>query len=104
MPRRCMPRPNVPRAASDAMAALNLEPNIASPDDFYEALLDAHRGLTLGQSQALNARLILILANHVGDGAILHDAMRCARQALDDAPAPRPESRSVSSPTEEGDS
>lgn len=58
---------------------LNLEPNIASPDDFYEALLDAHRDLTREQSDALNARLILLLANHVGDIDVLRAALAEAR-------------------------
>jgi hypothetical protein len=66
---------------------LNIEPNIASPDEFYEALLDAHRSLTIAQSQGLNARLILLLANHIGDSDVLHDALRRARLGVDDAMA-----------------
>jgi hypothetical protein len=66
---------------------LNIEPNIASPDEFYEALLDAHRGLTNAQSQGLDARLILLLANHVGDLDVLRDALRRARLGVDDAKA-----------------
>ncbi|HKP65213.1 MAG TPA: DUF2783 domain-containing protein [Casimicrobiaceae bacterium] len=58
---------------------LNIEPNIASPDDFYEALLDAHRDLTRDESDALNARLILLLANHVGDIDVLREALAEAR-------------------------
>ena len=58
---------------------LNIEPNIASPDDFYEALLDAHRDLTHDESDALNARLILLLANHVGDIDVLRAALAEAR-------------------------
>ena len=69
------------------MPPLNIEPNISAPDEFYEALIDAHRGLTLQQSQALNARLILLLANHVGDVGVLREALRHARQCIDDAPA-----------------
>ena len=61
------------------MPALNIEPNIAAPDDFYEALIDMHRDLTEAQSQAVNATLILLLANHVGDLAVLRDAMERAR-------------------------
>ncbi|MBE2257355.1 MAG: DUF2783 domain-containing protein [Candidatus Accumulibacter sp.] len=48
-------------------------------DDFYEALLDAHRGLSDEQSALLNARLILLLANHVGDLGVLREALRIAR-------------------------
>ncbi len=58
---------------------LNTEPNLASPDDFYEALIDLHRGLTDEQSAAVNARLILLLANHVGDAEVLRDALLLAR-------------------------
>jgi hypothetical protein len=68
------------------MPSLNIEPNITAPDAFYEALIDAHRGLTLQQSQALNARLILLLANQVGDIGVLREALRHARQGIDDAP------------------
>ncbi len=62
------------------MNALNTEPNIAVPDDFYAALLDMHRGLSEDQSAQVNARLILLLANHVGDGDVLREAMRLARE------------------------
>jgi hypothetical protein len=68
------------------MPSLNIEPNITAPDAFYEALIDAHRGLTLQQSQALNARLILLLANQVGDIGVLREALRHARQGIDDEP------------------
>ena len=61
------------------MTMLNIEPNIAAPDDFYEALLDMHRGLDAAQSATVNARLILLLANHVGDLDVLREAMRRAR-------------------------
>jgi hypothetical protein len=61
---------------------LTTQPNLASPDDFYEALIDVHRGLTDEQSAALNARLILLLANHVGDAEALRDALRLAREPV----------------------
>ena len=54
-------------------------PNLPAPDDFYEALIDAHRELTLAQSQALNARLVLLLANHIGDLDVLRQALDAAR-------------------------
>ena len=60
---------------------LNTEPNIARPDDFYQALIDAHAGLTEEQSAALNARLILLLANQVGDLETLKEAIAAARAA-----------------------
>lgn len=68
------------------MAALNLEPNIAAPDDFYEALIEAHRGLTDAQSELLNARLVLLLANHIGDRDVLTAALHAARDGIEDAP------------------
>ncbi len=49
------------------MATLNTEANIAAPDDFYERLIATHRGLTDAQSALVNAKLILLLANHIGD-------------------------------------
>jgi hypothetical protein len=49
-------------------------------DDFYEALIDTHRDLNDEQSAMLNARLVLLLANHVGDMAVLRQAMQIARQ------------------------
>ncbi|WP_439891170.1 DUF2783 domain-containing protein [Ralstonia sp. 25C] len=49
------------------------------PDDFYEALIDAHRDLDDAQSEALNARLILVLANAVGEHATLMSALRLAK-------------------------
>jgi hypothetical protein len=58
---------------------LNTEPNIESPDEFYEALIDAHAGLSETQSAALNARLVLLLANQVGDLATLREAIAAAR-------------------------
>ena len=61
---------------------LNTEPNIPCPDDFYEALIDSHRDLTPEQSQALNARLILLLANHIGEMDVLREAMHIARRDL----------------------
>ena len=59
---------------------LNTEPNIARPDDFYEALIDLHRGLTEEQSRQTNARLILLLANHIGDMEVLSEAMKAAAE------------------------
>lgn len=58
---------------------LNLNPNIDDQDGFYEELLGAHAGLSKEQSDALNARLILILANHIGDRTILREALVAAK-------------------------
>lgn len=59
--------------------ALNTAPNLSRPDDFYEALIDMHRGLDDARSQTVNARLILLLANHIGGHEVLLEAMRGAR-------------------------
>ena len=65
------------------MGGLNTSPNLAAPDDFYEALIEAHRCLTEAQSEMLNARLILLLANHVGDMNVLREALEAARAGLE---------------------
>ena len=51
-------------------------------DDFYEALIETHRDLTDEQSALVNARLILLLANHIGDLGVLREAMRLAREGV----------------------
>jgi thiamine pyrophosphokinase len=58
---------------------LIVTPNLPDPDGFYAALLAAHQGLTAADSAALNARLILTLANHVGDMDVLTEALALAR-------------------------
>ena len=60
--------------------SLNLSPNIPDPDGFYDDLLAANEGLSKEDSDALNARLILILANHIGDRAVLREALAAARR------------------------
>ncbi|TNJ41108.1 DUF2783 domain-containing protein [Phaeobacter sp. B1627] len=60
---------------------LILTPNLDRPDDVYAELLAAHDGLTKAQSDALNARLILILANHIGDQATFIQALTKAKGA-----------------------
>ncbi len=57
---------------------LNLSPNLDNADDFYAALLLAHDGLSKAQSDALNARLVLILANHIGAQPVLLQALTAA--------------------------
>ena len=61
------------------MNMLNLKPNFDQPDDFYAALIAAHEGLTDAESEALNARLILILANHIGQANALNAALEAAK-------------------------
>ena len=68
------------------MSILNTEPNLPAPDDFYDELIALHRDLTAEESAQVNARLILLLANHIGDAAVLRAAMAAARAAV----PPRP--------------
>ena len=58
---------------------LTLLPNIPDPDGFYDDLLRAHEGLSVDQSAAFNARLILILANQIGDRTVLRAALEAAK-------------------------
>jgi len=60
---------------------LNLAANIPDPDGFYDELLGVHHELNKAESDALNARLVLILANHIGDRDILRQAMKAAKQS-----------------------
>ncbi|WP_233808122.1 DUF2783 domain-containing protein [Paraburkholderia sp. HP33-1] len=69
------------------MNKLNIETNIADPDAFYEKLIDAHNGLTDEQSHFMNAKLVLLLANHIGDADVLLEALALARAGV----APTPE-------------
>lgn len=60
--------------------SLNLNPNIEDGDRFYDELLGAHDGLSKAQSDALNARLILVLCNHIGDRDVLRAAIEVAKR------------------------
>ena len=63
-------------------------PRFANADDFYEALIETHRDLDDERSLMLNARLVLLLANHIGDLRVLREALRLARESAEaDAPA-----------------
>ncbi len=73
--------------------SLHLKPNLREPgkryfraftpgDDFYEALIDSHRDLSDAQSEQLNARLVLLLANHIGDLRVLREALAAARDGI----------------------
>ena len=55
------------------------QPNLTAPDDFYEALIDTHRDLPIARSHELNARLVLLLANHIGVLDVLREALAAAR-------------------------
>jgi hypothetical protein len=63
--------------------SLITKPNIADADGFYARLLATHKGLTEAQSHALNARLVLVLANHIGDAGDLAQALDLARDGAD---------------------
>ena len=69
------------------MAALITESNHPAPDDFYERLIATHRGLTDEESALVNAKLILLLANHIGDPQVLAQAMAAAREGIGGAKA-----------------
>ena len=60
------------------MADLNTKPNIDDADDFYADLLALHEGRSKAQSDAINARLILLMANHIGDREVIRAAMDAA--------------------------
>jgi hypothetical protein len=61
---------------------LQREANLADPDATYAAIIEAHAGLSEADSAALNARLVLLLANHIGDAAVLAEALAIARKSL----------------------
>ena len=78
------------------MTHLNTTPNFGVPgeryrhpympgDDFYEMLIEGHRGLSDEQSELMNARLVLLLANHIGDLRVLREAIDLARSGVADA-------------------
>ena len=56
-------------------------PNLDAPDDFYEALIEANQGLSTEESHAFNARLVLVLANHIGSLSVLREAFAAAQRA-----------------------
>ncbi len=61
------------------MAKLIITRNLPSPDDVYAQLIAAHEGLSKDESDALNARLILVLFNHIGDPQVIDEALKLAR-------------------------
>ncbi|MFN9278745.1 MAG: DUF2783 domain-containing protein [Betaproteobacteria bacterium] len=74
-----------------AFEHLNTQPNLGVPgertlraytpgDTFYEMLIAAHEGLDDEASHKLNARLVLLLSNHIGDLRVLREALQAARQ------------------------
>ena len=63
-------------------AKLEITSRFADPDAAYRAIIEAHRGFDDGQSAALNAALVLVLANHIGDHAVLNEALKLAKSSL----------------------
>ena len=64
--------------------SLNIDFNMgADGDDLFNGLLAAHEGLSPSQSEQMNAALILLLMNHIGDAAVIRDAVDIARLSLD---------------------
>jgi len=66
---------------------LNTEPNLPAPDDCYEMLVNAHRDLDPDQSRLVNAKLVLLLANHVGDISVIAEAISAACEGITLHPA-----------------
>jgi hypothetical protein len=64
---------------------LSTSSNFTKPDDAFRAIVEAHRGLSDAQSADLDAALVLILANHIGDIAVLREAITLAKQRVIDA-------------------
>ncbi len=70
------------------MSRLVVTPNIPDPDGFYAELLALHEGRTEAESAAIDARLILILANHIGDRQALSEALSAAKPKAREGQSP----------------
>jgi len=57
---------------------LETKPNIADPDGFYQELIDSQRDMEEAEAELMNCKLVLLFANHIGDRAILREALRLA--------------------------
>lgn len=64
------------------MSQLNTESNFNVPDEFYERLISAHRDLSTNESNAMNAALVLLLSNHIGDLDVVSQALDEARRSV----------------------
>ncbi len=73
---------------SSDMRPLDTQSRFANPDAAFRALVEAHRGLSESESAALNARLLLILANHIGDQEVLEQAIGLGRAPERTTPKP----------------
>jgi hypothetical protein len=65
--------------------ALSTQSNFADPDGAYRLIVEAHRGISDAQSADLDAALVLVLANHIGDIDVLRDAIELAKRRVLDA-------------------
>ena len=65
--------------------ALSTSSNFAKPDDAFRMIVEAHRGISDAQSADLDAALVLVLANHIGDLEVLREAIELAKRRLADA-------------------
>jgi len=64
------------------MSQLNTNSNFNVPDEFYERLISAHRDLSTNESNAMNAALVLLLSNHIGDLDVVSQALDEARRSV----------------------
>ncbi len=64
------------------MTQLNTQSNFNVPDAFYERLISAHRDLSTNESNAMNAALVLLLSNHIGDLDVISEALEEARRSV----------------------
>lgn len=62
---------------------LTLNPNIADPDGFYQQLIDSQRDMDDARAELMNCKLVLILANHIGDRGVLRQALAAAGGKID---------------------
>jgi hypothetical protein len=63
---------------------LSTSSNFAKPDDAFRMIVESHRGLSDAQSADLDAALVLVLANHIGDLGVLSEAIELAKRRLVD--------------------
>ena len=68
------------------MSTLDTSPRLDDPDGLFEALVEAHRDLDPEASRRLDARLVLLLANHIGSVAVVREAIAAARDAMGKKP------------------
>lgn len=73
------------------MPSLETGQRIARPDDLYQRLIEAHQGLSDTDSMKLNAKLVLLLANHIGDAEVVGQAIAAATNPRETTPATEPD-------------